>query len=299
MKIFSGGSNKSLTEKIAKKLGFSLSSLEIHTFPDKEKRVRVLDSVVNVDCVVVQSTGMPVDENYFELLLIIDALKRSGAKSVTAVVPYLGYARQDHVFRSGEARSFAVIARMIEVVGVDKLVTFDLHSIKIPELFKIPVAHLSALPLFAEKIRKIEVSSDVVLVSPDMGGIRRVEQLSRMLGDLPTATIEKKRDLETGKITSESIKGMLRERAIIVDDMISTGATIVQAAELLTNNGVEEMIVFATHPVFVSDAPRLLERSDIEVVYVTDTIEVPKEKQFPKLEILSVVDMVAKELFKA
>src|SRR3990167_4703863 len=172
MKIFSGSSNKPLAQNLAKALKIRLSKLEIHIFPDGEKRIRVIDKVVDEDCVVVQSASTYADINYMELFFIVDGLKRSGAKSVTAVVPFLGYQRQDHVFREGEAVSLEVIIKTLEAVGMNKLITFDLHSIKIPELFKIPIVHLSALPIFAEKIK--ELFSDFegcVLISPDMGGI--------------------------------------------------------------------------------------------------------------------------------
>ena len=133
MKVFAGSASKLLAQKIAKELKRELSRLELHIFPDGEKRIRVIDKVVEEDCIVVQSTSTNADINYMELFFIVDALKRSGAKSVTAVIPYLGYQRQDHVFREGEAVSLGVIIKMLEGVGVDRVITFDLHSIKIPE----------------------------------------------------------------------------------------------------------------------------------------------------------------------
>ncbi|MEX2007410.1 MAG: ribose-phosphate pyrophosphokinase [Candidatus Levyibacteriota bacterium] len=292
-KVFSGSSNKPLAEKVAKILGLAISPLEIHVFPDGEKRVRVVESVVGLDTVVVQSAAAPVDENYMELFFIIDALRRSGAKSVTAVIPYLGYQRQDHVFREGEAVSLDVIIKALESLGATKIVTFDLHSIKIPELFSIPVSHLSALPLFAEKIKKIANCS---LVSPDMGGVRRIKIISGMLGDLPYVTVVKNRDLTSGKITAEKIEGRVLRKAIIVDDMISSGKTVVAAADLLRKNGAQEIIVMATHAVLSGDSPEALQNSIISKVVVTDTIEISKEKHFAKLEVLSAADIIAGEL---
>ena len=267
----------------------------MHIFPDGEKRIRVVDEVVDEDCVVIQSTSTDTDKNYMELLFITDALKRSGAKNVTAVIPYLGYQRQDHVFRSGEAVSLEVVIRILEAVGVDRVITVDLHSIKIPELFHIPAVHLSALSLFAENIKKMP---NVVLVSPDMGGIRRIEILSKMLGGMPYAAIEKNRDLKSGIIEAQTIHGKVKEYAVIVDDMISTGSTIAVAADLLAKKGATEIVVFATHPVFSKDASMLLQKSKVKRVYVTDTIEVLKEKQFEKLEVLSVTELIATELKK-
>lgn len=294
MKIFSGNSNKPLAEKIAKKMDINLSPLEIHIFPDKEKRIRLLEKVVGENCAVVQPTSPDPDRNYMELFFIVDALKRSGAKSVTAVIPYLGYQRQDHVFRDGEAVSLEVIATLLKWGGVDEIIAFDLHSIKIPEIFKIKLTHLSALSLFAQKIKKM--GGDTVLVSPDKGGIRRIKILSRMLNNMPYAVIEKNRDLATGKITMIGISGDIKENAIIVDDMISTGGTIVTSANLLKNKGAENIYVFATHAVFSQDSPKILGSSALRKVFVTDTINIPKEKKFPKLEILSVAETISKQL---
>lgn len=298
MKIFSGCSNKPLAEKVAKQLGREVSPLDIHIFPDGERRVRVLDSVVDEDTVVVQSCVPPVDTNYMELFFIVDALKRSGAKSVTAVIPYLGYQRQDHVFRSGEAVSLEVIVRTLESIGVGKIIVFDLHSIKTPELFRIPVSHLSALPLFAGKIREIGYIGEAVLVSPDMGGVRRVKLISEMLDNMPQAAIVKNRNLQTGEVTAEQVQGVLTRRAIIVDDMISSGATIFTAAALLKEKGVEEVVVFATHPVFSENAPTVLQDCLAEKVFVSDTIDVPEKKRFAKLEVLSVAKIIAEEIRK-
>ena len=300
MLIFSGSSNPDLAKKISSHLGIELSPLDIHVFPDLEKRVRIIDSVVDKDCVVVQSTSIPADSHYMELFFIIDGLKRSGAKSITAVIPYLGYGRQDHIFRSGEAVSLDVIIHILENRGVSKVIVFDLHSIRIPELFNVQVSHLSALPLFAGEIIKNKWNdSDSVLVSPDMGGIRRIKQLSALLNTMQFVAIEKNRDLVSGTVTADTISGSLRnscKRALIVDDMISSGGTIQVASKLLKQHGLSEVIVFATHAVFSDDAVKTLEESDVEKVYVTNTIYVGKEKQLEKLEILSTAEMVADEL---
>lgn len=292
MKIFSGSSNRPLAEKVAKKLNLELSPLEIHIFPDGEKRVRVEDKVLDEECVVIQSAGTPADSNYMELLFIVDALKRSGAKSITAVIPYLGYQRQDHIFRDGEAVSLRVVIEAMERIGASKIITFDLHSIKIPEFFKIPIIHLSALPLFAEEIKKL---GDGVLVTPDMGGIRRIKILSEEL-KMPFATIVKDRDLTTGKIQSQGFEGEIRDTAFIVDDMISTGETLVKAAELLLAKGAKRVFAFATHPVFSMENSQNLYNSPIEKIYTTDSIEIPQEKKGEKLEILSLSEDIAKNL---
>lgn len=297
MKIFSGTSNKPLAEKIAKNLGIQLSNLEVFVFPDGEERIRILDKVLGEDVVVVQSTSNPTDKNYMQLFFILDALKRNGAKSITAVIPYFGYQRQDHIFREGEDVSVKVIAKILEKVELNKLIAIDLHSVKIEEAFNIPVTHLSALSIFANEIRGM--GNDIVLASPDMGGIRRIKILSGMLDNMPYLTIEKNRDLTNGKITMSEINGQVKKNVIIVDDMISSGGTIVMAADLLKKNGAENIYVFATHAVFSKDAPSILSNSSLKKVFVTDTIDIPKEKRFPKLEILSVSALIAESIKSA
>ncbi len=297
MNIFSGSASKELAKKIAKSLGLKLSPVEIFVFPDGEKRIRIKENVLDKDCVIVQSASIPPDENYMELFIMIDALKRSGAKSIKAVIPYLGYQRQDHIFRDGEAVSLEVIAEILTKVGMTELFSFDLHSPKIPDIFSVPVHHLSALPIFAEKIRKEFDLKDIVLVSPDMGGIRRIKMISEMLGNIPFAAIEKNRDLSTGEITDDGLNGDVKGKiAIIVDDMISTGQTMVEAAELLIEEGASRVFVFATHAVFAKDAGKLLQHSRIERVVVSDTIDVPAYNQFPKLEVLSISETAATAL---
>ncbi len=297
MKVFSGNSNKNLALKIVKNLKLELSPVEIFLFPDGEKRIRIQEKVLGQDCLVIQSASTPPDENYMELFIMIDALKRSGAKSIKVLIPYLGYQRQDHVFRDGEAVSLDVIANILTTVGMTEGYSFDLHSPKIPEIFSVPMHFLSALSIFVEKIKKDFKLDEIVLVSPDMGGIRRIKEVSEMLGNLPYATINKDRDLSSGEISDSGLDGDVREKiAIIVDDMISTGKTMVEAAELLIENGATKVYVFATHAVLAKDASKLLQHSRIERVIVADTIDVPGFKQFPKLEVLSIAHIAAEAL---
>lgn len=323
MKIFSGSSNKLLAEKISRKLDLDLSPVEIFIFPDGEKRIQIQEEIVDEDCYVVQSTATPVDQNYMELFFIVDGLKRSGAKNITVIMPYLGYQRQDHVFRSGEAVSLDVVVHALERTGVTKVITFDLHSIKIPEVFSVPVVHLSALSLFAEKIKELtsvisndserspgDFSSssrndsllDRVLVSPDMGGLRRISKMSELLSDMPWIATVKDRDLDTGEIVINSIEGQDKninlkgKIAFIVDDMISSGGTIVKSAELMKDKGVEKIFAFATHAIFSEEASTALRKSLIEKIFVTDSVFVPQEKEFSKLEIISISEMIAREL---
>lgn len=297
MKVFSGNSNVGFAQSLAKHLKLELSPLEIFLFPDKEKRIRINTKVLGEDCIIVQSTSTPTDENYMELFLIIDALKRSGAKSVKAVIPYLGYQRQDHIFRQGEGVSLEVIAEILQKVGMTELFSFDLHTPKIKDKFIVPVKHLSALPAFAEKIKTDFKRENIILVSPDMGGIRRIKEISEILQNVPFATITKNRDLNTGKINDSFLDGYVRGKtAVIVDDMVSTGETLVDGSKLLLEEGATSVFAFITHAVLARDASEILQSSGIERVFVSDTISIPKHKEFAKLSILSVAKVAAKAI---
>lgn len=297
MKIFSGSSNVPLAEKIASELGLELSPREIFVFPDQERRVQLQAEVVEDDVVLVQSTATPADQNYMELFFLTDAAKRSGARSITIVMPYMGYQRQDHVFRDGEAVSLEVVIHMLESLKVDRVIALDLHTIKVPEFFHIPLTHLSALPLFADIIKENSWDTDdACLVTPDMGGIRRIKIISELLGNMSYVTVQKDRDLATGSLGISDMQGEVKKRALIVDDMASSGKTIVQAADMLKEKGAEEIYAFITHPIFSQEAPELLQNSIVDKIFVTDSVAVSKEKRFAKLEILSVSGMIAEEL---
>ncbi len=298
MKIFSGNSNIPLAAKIAAELHLELSPIEHHTFPDGERRIKLEVDVAGQDCILINPTSPPVDSNLMELCFIADALKGSGANSITAVVPYLGYQRQDHIFRTGEARSLEVVINMMEVSGISRFIGVDFHSIKIPELFSIEVKHLSALPLFASKINELTSDFDnACLVSPDMGGIRRIELLKNELGlSIETVAVEKNRDTQSGDISATGIHGNVAEICFIMDDMISSGKTLVQCVNELKKQGGEEFYVFATHAVFSHNAQDLLQNSEIKKVYITDSIYIPEDRQFEKLEILSVAPLISSQL---
>ncbi len=300
MKLFSGTSSRDLAEKMSRILGVVHASAEEHVFPDGERRIRISEDVVDETVVVVQSACPPVDSNYMELFFLIDSLSRSGAETTTAIVPYFGYQRQDHIFRDGEAVSLEVIIRILESLGIDKLVSVDMHSIRIPDLFHIPVMHISALPLFAAEIQEKKWhTKETVLVSPDMGGIARIKKLADLLGDMPYVALDKNRDLVNGSIDIDAVaEGSLinRKRAIIIDDMVSSGKTALLAASFLQKKGIEEVIVMATHAILSQDASSAFQKSDIVKVYVTDTVMVPEGNMFEKLEVLSVAPLLAQAI---
>lgn len=299
MKLFGGSASLQLAEKIGNTLHSACLKADQHIFPDGERRVRIADPVVDASVVIVQSACPPVDTNYMELFFLIDAVKRSGAEKVTVVIPYFGYQRQDHIFRDGEAVSLEVVIRILESLEIDRVVSVDMHSSRIPDLFVIPVTHVSAMPLFADTITKYGwATSDTLLISPDTGGIRRIKELANLL-DLPYAVLEKERNLESGEIVitglaSGSFTG--KQRAIIVDDMMASGETTVLAATFLKKQGIRDISAFATHAIFSANAPKILQKSAISHIFVTDTVAVAENKKFPKLTILSVAPLLAKTI---
>ncbi len=310
MVLFGDEQNKELSEGLATELKSSLfyperserTSLaypDIVVFPDGERRVRLTEDVVEKDVTFIKTASITpnVDSFIIETAFLIDAIKRSGANSVTGIIPYTPYSRADHVFRDGEAVPLEVVIHLFEKAGLSKIVFVDPHTIKMPEMFSIDVVNLSALTLFAEEIKKIGFDKDSsVIVSPDMGGLRRMEQLSKMLNNLPFTSIEKDRDYETGKIKASGIHGDVKSTCFIVDDIISSGRTIVQAVDKLKTLGAKRIYVFATHPVMSEKASEILQNSDAEKIYVTDSIPVAKNKRFNKLKILTLSKLIASNL---
>lgn len=296
-KIFSGNSNTSLASEIAQKLGQSLSKVEIVRFADSECRVRIEEEVEEEVVFIIQSLSNPVDENLMELLLLGDAVKRGEAKKVIAVLPYHGYARQDRVHRPGECLSSAVVTKLIESVGFDKIITVELHSDAILGFFKIPLIHLSGLSLFKDEIANKK--QDFVIISPDAGAVKRAQGFAEDL-DVPLALIEKKRDLnQPHKIISMKVVGDVKDKiAFIVDDVIVSGGTLVNAAYLLKQKGAKQVFAAATHADFVGGADKILADSPIDKIWVTDTIPIADERKFAKLTVFPIASIIASAMKK-
>jgi ribose-phosphate pyrophosphokinase len=295
--IFSGNSNLPLSRQIASELGVSLGKTEIIRFADSECRVRIEEEVEGKDVFVIQSLSYPVDENLMELLLLGDAVKRGEPRKVIAVLPYHSYARQDRIHRPGECLSAHVVAKLIESVGFDKLITCELHNETILGFFEIPVVHLSGLSIFYQEVERIK--KDVVVITPDAGALKRAQKFAESM-DLPLALIEKKRDLnQAHKILSMKVVGEVKDKiALIVDDVIVTGGTLVNAAYLLKEKGAKQVIALATHADFVGGADKILQDSPLDRVWVTDTIPIPDEKKFPKLQIFPMASTIAAAMKK-
>lgn len=295
MIFYGDNANKDLSEKVAHLLGVETFYPEIHVFPDGEKRVRIQQDVLGEEVVVLKSLFMPVDENIMTFAFILDALKRRGVKSISTVVPYVGYCRGDHEFRTGEAVPLEVVIRLIEMSGAQRIAFFDPHSIKFPEMFQIPATALSAVELFAQKIKEIEPNKDnITLITPDMGGKRRLQLLSDHLGGVNCASIQKERDLHTGQIEIRQSKGEFRGTCFIIDDMIATGGTVAQAAIHLSEKGVKDIYLMATHGLLYGNALEVLKKSPARKVIVTDAVGIPEEKKFDRLEILTLASVVAR-----
>src|SRR3989338_7927315 len=285
--IFSGNSNPDLSSKLAFDLNLPPGKAEIIRFADSECRVRIEEDVEGKIVFIVQSLSNPVDEHLMEFLLMGDAVKRGEPKKMIAVLPYHGYARQDRIHRPGECLSALVVAKMIESVGFDKLVTLELHNESILGFFKIPVVYISGLEVFRERVKNLE--GEIVVITPDAGALKRSQKFAESL-DLPLALIEKKRDLERAhKILSMRVVGDVKDKtAIIVDDVIVTGGTLMNAAFLLKEKGARKVIAAATHADFVGGADKILQDSPLDQIWVTDTIFIPPAKNFPKLKISSI-----------
>lgn len=299
MVFFGDQQNLFLSNGLAADLKASINFPEITVFTDGERRIRLTEEVVDQDVVFVKTASETpsLDSYLIETAFLIDSIKRSGAKSVTGIIPYIPYSRADHVFRTGEAVPLEVVINLFEKSGLDKIVFVDPHTIKMPEMFSIDVVSLSALSLFAKKIKEIGFDKDSsVIVSPDMGGLRRMEQLSKMLDDMPFTSIEKERDYNNGSIKASAVHGDIKKTCFIIDDMISSGKTMVQAIEKLHEGGAERIIAFATHPILSGEASKILQESSVERVFVTDALPIPSDKKFEKLEILSLASLIALHL---
>lgn len=291
-KIFSGTASSDLAKRVAQILAVPLGKREIVRFADGECRVRIEEEVETASVFVIQSLCPPVDENLVELLLLGDTLKRNVAGELTAVIPYFGYTRQDKVHRKGECLSAQLVAEMIETVGFEEVITVDCHSQRALGFFKIPTQNLFPETIFDQKI-----SGDLVM-APDKGAVHRAQRLAKIFR-AQVGFLEKDRDLITGKIRITKIKGEVAGKTVVIaDDMITSGGTVVLAAEVFKKAGASKIFVWATHPLLVKDAPKVLQASAVEKVFVSDTIPIPKEKRFAKLEIISVAPLIAEAIGK-
>lgn len=292
-KIFSGTASQALAKKVAKDLDTELGRVEIIRFSDGECRVRVEEELGGKVIFIIQSLCPPVDENLVELCLLADTLNRNGAQRLVGIIPYLGYARQDKIHRKGECLSSQLIAKILEGVGFASILTFDVHSQRALGFFKIPAVNISAVPCF---IPKLKGKAELMVVAPDKGAVGYAQNIAKEL-KAPCGYFEKDRDLITGKVKIKGVKGdVAGKEVVIIDDMIASGGTMVLISEFLARAKAKGILICATHPLLVKEASSLLQRGPVEQVMVTDTIPVPKEKEFKKLEVVSVSSLIAKAI---
>ena len=294
MTIFSGNSNRSLAEKIAKHLGTELSSIEVGHFSDGETSVHLNESVRGKDVFIIQSTSSPVNENLMELLVIIDATRRASAGRITAVIPYFGYARQDRKAKPRDPISAKLVADILTSAGADRVLTMDLHAAQIQGFFDIPVDNLIGNYILTDYFKKI-VDDNFVVVSPDIGSVGRARTAATRL-NCPMAIIDKRRP-KANQVEIMNIIGDVNGKdCLLVDDMIDTAGTICLGAEALHNNGVKKIYACCTHAVLSGPAIERIQNSYIDKLVVLDTIELPEEKKIDKIEVLSVGKLLAKAI---
>lgn len=294
--LCAGRSNPGLAERIAAQLDIGLGRAELETFANGEVYCRYPDSIRGADLFIVQTGAPPVNDHLMELLVMVNAARLASAHRITAVVPLYPYARQDKKASPREPISARLVADLFEVAGVDRVLTMDMHAGQIQGFFAIPVDHMTALPLFADHFRAQGFrGSGVVCVSPDLGRVKLARRLGRML-DAELAVVNKTRPRHDVVAATQVIGDVRDKLALIGDDMIVTGGTIVAAAEALRAAGAREVRAFATHPLFIAGALEMLAASALAEIAVTDTVVVDTPEQVEKLTILSVAGLLARTI---
>jgi ribose-phosphate pyrophosphokinase len=296
LRILGGNANPELAKAISAQLDVPLSTMEVGRFSDGEIRVMIAESVRGADVFVVQSTCPPTSENIMELLVILDGLKRASARRVTAVIPYYGYARQEKKIKPREPITAKLVADVITVAGANRVLTVDLHSPAIQGFFNIPVDNVPAGPILARDMEERGYGGpDTVVVSPDVGGVGTAKALADRLNS-GLAIIAKRRPGVNEVEILEVIGELEGKRAVLIDDIIDTGGSIVSAAQAVADRGAKEVSAYATHPVFSGNAVERLQRSALKEVVVTDTIPLPEGKQTSKIRVISLAPVLAEAI---
>lgn len=298
IKIFTANSNPGVAEEIAKQLGLPLGESEVVTFSDGEVSVSIKESVRGSDVFVVQSTSSPVNDHMMELLIMIDAFKRASAGRITAVIPYMGYARQDRKAKARDPISAKLVADLISVAGADRVLSMDLHCPQIQGFFNIPVDHLLGVPIlapfFVEKFK--DCKDEIMVVSPDLGSVTRARNFAQRLG-VPFAIVDKRRQKANVCEVMNIIGDVKDKTVILVDDMIDTAGTLCNAAKaILDIGGAKEVYACATHGVLSGPAIERIQNSVIKELVLLDTIALPKEKQIDKITILPCAPVFAQAI---
>jgi ribose-phosphate pyrophosphokinase len=298
LKIFALNSNRPLAEKIAKVVGVELGKSSVSQFSDGEIRINIEESIRGAHVYVIQSTSAPVNDHLMELFIMIDALKRASAATINVVIPYFGYARQDRKARSREPITSKLVANMITIAGATRLLTLDLHAAQIQGFFDIPVDHLMGAPLLADYFLDHQLCGDeVVVVSPDHGGVTRARKLAEILRT-SIAIIDKRRPCANEVEVMNIIGNVKGKKCVLIDDMIDTAGTITLAADALKEAGATEIYASCTHPVLSGPALDRIENSAITKLVVTDSIELSVDQRIKKLEEISVGGLIGEALLR-
>jgi len=296
LKIFSGNSNPDLAKKICAKLSIKLGKCEIVKFSNENIKVKILESVRGKDVYVVQSSCPPVNENIMEMLIMIDAIRHAKADSVTAVLPYYPYARSDKKDEPRISITARLMADLLETSGADRVMTMNLHSPQIAGFFRVPVDHLLAGRLICKYYKEKAGIKNSVVVAPDAGSAKRAGIYAINLG-LPLAILDKRRDDDSENAQVHHVIGDVKgKRALIFDDEIATGGSILETVKALESLGVREIEACCVHAVLSGKAVERLSNSSLSRLVVTDTVTIPKEKRMPKMIVLSVADLFAKAI---
>ena len=296
MKLLTGNSNKVLSKNIAKYLKTKLVNSSIRKFSDGEIYVEINENIRGNSIFIVQSISSPANDNLMELLLCIDALKRSSAKNITAVIPYFGYARQDRKVVPRTSISAKLVSNLITKAGADRVVTVDLHAGQIQGFFDIPVDNLFATPIFARHARKKIKSKKIVCVAPDVGGTERARALGKLL-NVGLAIVDKRRPKPGQSQVMNVIGDVKGQTCIIVDDIIDSGGTIVNAAKALKAKGAKEVFVYITHGVLSGDAVKKIKNSVIKNLVITDTIDnLEKIRNVKNIEVLPISGLIGEAI---
>ncbi len=297
VKIFSGRANVPLSTDICNYLNLPLGKIKIDPFSDGELYVQIQESVRGCDVFVIQPTCPPVNENIMELLIVIDALKRASAEKITLVMPYYGYGRQDRKAAGREAITAKLVADLLGQAGTTRILALDLHATQIVGFFDVLVDHLFATPVLVDHIKSLNLK-DIVVVSPDVGGVTRARAFAKKLNDAPIAILDKRRPVDKhNTVEVINIIGEIKGKTcIIVDDMIDTAGTITQGAELLAKEGAKEVLACSTHAVLSGPAKDRIDKSPLTTLIVTNSIPVPSERKPKKLTTLSVAGLLAEAI---
>ena len=296
--IFSGSSNIKLSESIVKKLDKKLGDISLSTFSDGEISVQINENVRGKDTFVIQSTSAPAEKNLMELILISDALKRASAKSITAVMPYFGYARQDRRVRSARVPiSARVIAEMLESVGISRIITLDIHSEQIQGFFSFPVDNIYTSNIMSKAVSDKYNVDDLQVVSPDTGGVLRARSVAKTLGVQDLAIIDKRRERANESEVLNIIGDIDGKICIVPDDMIDTAGTLSNASHALKDKGAKEVIAFITHPVLSGNAIENINSSAIDKLIVSNSIDIgDKSKKCPKIDVFDISPIIAESI---